>query len=445
MSYSPGDYGRPVLEVKNIDSKLSRLPQTEHSPRDTLEARCRSVIVANLERYPVEAFGILSDGSWESIVRLRHEKTTPSFGTGGLDGTGRLLPAISDRFLAAVELANKHLSGSTVVDQLVWKDCVEYRFKADGLTRPTALKFPWPVLVNTLKHSGDILLELLNVEKPDDAMQERLDRQIQVLSESPMSVSLLQASGIGKSVKKFVKACAKGQCSLDVSTERPIRGSHSSKTKPAMSPLSQLEQTLQRWKDVAANSGVQINSNDRERVEDGKDLNGQVDLRLAESCQSWRDLFLVLQQREEERRASQGARMREIRKNLATGRPRVIKVRPTKSRYDKILNRTEQKKVASCSSLATAGGNTKIKALWKESAVAAKLQKSTARPTPKVAPSFGSAVAFASTTQASATKRKTGNVISLAGGKQMKLPHSKVAEKGPTSVSKPRTPGHSRR
>jgi ribosomal protein L18 len=300
-------------------------------------------------------------------------------------------------------------------------------------------------MISSLKESGDTLLELLHMEQPDEATQEVLERQIQLLSESPMSVSLLQASGVGKSVTKFVKACAKGQCTLDVLMERPIRGSLSSKNKSIMSPLSQLEETLHRWKDVAANSGVQINSNDRERVEDGKDLNGQVDLRLAESCQSWRDLFLVLQQREEERRASQGARMREIRKNLATGRPRVIKVRPTKSRYDKILNRTEQKKVASCSSLATAGGNTKIKALWKESAVAAKLQKSTAKPTPKVAPSFGSAVAFASTTQASATKRKTGNVISLAGGKQMKLPHSKVAEKGPTSVSKPRTPGHSRR
>jgi hypothetical protein len=400
--------------------------------------------VANLERYPVEAFGILSDGSWESIVRLRHEKTTPSIGTGGLDGTGRLLPAISDRFLTAVELANKHLSGSTIVDQLAWKDCVQYRFRADGLTRPTALKSPWPVLVNTLKHSGEILLELLDVEKPDDAMQELLEHQIQVLSESPMSVSLLQASGVGKSVKKFVKACAKGQCSLDVSTERPRRGSQSSKNKPVMSPLSQLEQTLQRWKDVAANSGVQINSDDRERAEDGKDLDDQEDLRLAESCQSWKDLFLVLQQREEERRASQGARMREIRKNLATGRPRVIKVRPTKSRYDTLLDRTEQKKVASCSSIVTTRGNTKFKALRKESAVAAKLQKSSARPTPKVAPSFGSAVAFASTTQASATKRKTGNVVSLAGGKQMKPPFSKVA-KGPTSLSKPRKPGQSRR
>jgi ribosomal protein L18 len=342
--------------------------------------------------------------------------------------------------------------------------------------------------VNTLKHSGDILLELLNVEKHDDAMQELLERQIQVLRESPMSVSLLQASGVGKSVKKFVKACTKGQCSLDVSTERPIRGSQSSKNKPVMSPMSQLEQILQRWKDVAANSGVQINSDDRERAEDGKDLDDQEDLRLAESCQSWKDLFLVLQQREEERRASQGARMREIRKNLATGRPRVIKVRPTKSRYEKILDRAEQTKVASCSSITTTGGSTKIKALRKESAVAAKLQKSSAKPTPKAATSFGSAVAFASTTQASATKRKTGNVVSLAGGKEMKAPYSKVAKapsfgsavafasttqasatkrktgnvvslaggkqmkapyskvaKGPTSFSKPRKPGQSRR
>jgi hypothetical protein len=390
--------------------------------------------VANLERYPVEAFGILSDDSWESIVRLRHEKSTPTVGTGGLDGTGRLLPAISDRFLTAVERANKHLSGSAIVDNLAWKDCVEYRFKAGGLTRPAALNSPWPVVINTLKDSGDTLLELLNVEKPDDATQEILERQIQLLSESPMSVSLLQASGVGKSVTKFVKACTKGQCTLDVLMERPKRGSLSSKHKPIMSPLSQLEVTLQRWKEMAAKSGVQSNSTEQE--EEGKDLEDHVDLRLAESCQSWRDLFSVLQQRAEERRASQGARMREIRKNLATGRPRIIKVRQTKSRHDSIIDRAEQKKVAIRSPVTGSRGSTKFKALQKESAVAAKLQKSSVRPANSNPPStFGSAVAFATTTKSNATKRKTGSAISLAGGKQTKPPFSKVA-KGPTSLFK---------
>jgi hypothetical protein len=328
----------------------------------------------------------------------------------------------------------------------VWKNCVEYRFKAGGLTRPAALNSPWPVLICSLKDSGDTLLELLNVEKPDDATQELLERQIQLLSESPMSVSLLQASGVGKSVKKFVKACAKGQCPLDVLTERPKRGSLSSKNKPIMSPLSQLEETLQRWKDVAANSGVQVNST--EPSEEGNALEDQEDLRLAESCQSWRELFSVLQQRAEERRASQGARMREIRKNLATGRPRIIKVRPTKSRHDTIFDRAEQRKVASRSPVAGAGGNTKFEALRKESVVAAKLQKSSVRPTTSnQASTFGSAVAFATTTKSNATKRKrkTGNATSLAGGKQTKPPYSKVA-KGSTSLFKKLDkPGPSRR
>jgi hypothetical protein len=432
---NPPDHdARPVSQgKKEAARKVSRL-STDHSPCDTLEARCRSVVVAHLERYPVEAFSILPDDSWESIVQLRHDKTTPTVGTGGLDGTGRLLPAISDRFLTAVELANKHLSGSTVVDKLAWKDCVEYRFKAGGLTRPAALNSPWPVVIDSLKDSGDTLLKLLNVEQPDDATQEVLERQIQLLSESPMSVSLLQASGVGKSVKKFVKACVKGQCSLDVLMERPQRGSLSSLNKPNMSPLSQLEETLQRWKDVAANSGVQVNST--ERAEEGKDLEDQVDLRLAESCQSWRDLFSVLQQRTDERRASQGARMREIRKNLATGRPRVIKVRPTKSRHDNIIDRAEQKKVAPRSPVTGAGGSTKLKALRKESAIATKLQKASVRPAnSNRASTFGSAVAFASKTKSNAAKRKTGSTISLAGGKQMKPPYSKLA-KGPTSLFK---------
>lgn len=412
-----------------------------HSIKDSLQSRCRSVIAANLERYPPEAMGILASDveAWECIVRERNEKTKPSTGTGGLDGTGRLLPAVSDRFLAEVEQHNPLFSASAVVDRLAWKDCVEYKFRSGGLTRPAALQYPWPVLVNKLKRSGEALIELLNAETPSDRNQELLERYTHVLSKSPMNVSLLQASGVGKSVKKFINSCAKERpSSIDVNTQRPMRGSQqSAKVKFSLAPLAQLEETLQKWKDMAANSGVhQVSTNDRQDDDEDASFDDQEDLRRAESCHSWRELFSVLQHRETQRRTNQGARMREIRKNLATGRPKVIKVRPAKSRHDNMLERAEKKKAAtekgysySAFSMpvpaASSSGNKKMAALKKESKIARTLQKSAARPNlSKKTDCFSSAVAFATNThsKSSSGKRKDVHVVPLNGGKRMKVP-----------------------
>jgi hypothetical protein len=201
-----------------------------------------------------------------------------------------------------------------------------------------------------------------------------------------------------------------------------------------LSPLAQLEETLQKWKQMAANNGVQINSEDRQGTDEDGSFDDQEDLRRAESCQSWRELFLVLQQREEKRRANQGARMREIRKNLATGRPKVIKVRPAKSRHDNILDRAEKKKQATgkgytssvfSAAPAYASGNKKMEALKKESRIATMSQKSAARPiTSQKKPTFGSAVAFATNPHSISPTKRKGQVVTLAGGKRMKIPKS---------------------
>lgn len=433
----PAHEARPLTAAKPKDEAVKRRgthDQTLHSPNETLEARCRSVISANLERYPANALGILSEEMWDSIVRERNIKTTPNGGTGGLDGTGRLLPAIPDRFMTQVEESNPHFADSAVADRLVWSDCVEYRFRSGGLTRPAVLRMPWPVLVNKLKRSGDTLIELLSSNEPSERNQELFELHVQTLSDSPMNVSLLQASGVGKSVKKFIKTCAKkNSSSLDVHTERITKGSQS-----AVSPLVQLEQTLQRWKQMAANSGVQIQTSEKD-MEDNKETDEQTDMRLAETCQSWRQLFVVLQQREEKRRAEQGERMRKIRSNLASGRPKVIKVRPTKSRHESILEKTPKGTsfFASSSSSAAKSGNAKMQALKKESKIATTLQKSSARPSSKKKHSFGDAVAFASTSKPnSATKRRGGQLVPLGGGKSMRLPTGKRQSKD-ASTSRP--------
>lgn len=410
----------------------------ESSPSaDTLEARCLSVIAANIERYPPEAFAIISEDSWDSIVQERNEKTRPSTGTGGLDGSGRLLPAVSAPFLLKVERLNPHLADSAVADRLAWKDCVEYSFHSGSISRPPALQYPWPLLVRKLTRSGEILMELLSDDEQSDACrnQELFQRHVHALSESPMNVSLLQASGIGKAVQKFVKACEKEKPeTLNVDTELPVRGREPAGVKAAVSPLAMLKETLQRWKRMAANSGVQTSSNDAQGDQKDANINDQEDLRLAESCQSWRELYMVVKQREEKRRAKQGERMREIRQNLATGRPKVIKVRAAKSRHDSILDRADKKGGArfgssSAPPFAAAGGNAKMRALKKESRIATTLQKSSARPEQKKKASFGAAVAFATNSKPTkSTKRRAGQqVVTMAGGKRMKIPTTKAS------------------
>jgi hypothetical protein len=54
---------------------------------DSLELRCCKIIAANLERYPVEAIGVLDEEGWNAVVRERHSGTAPTKGKGGLDGT----------------------------------------------------------------------------------------------------------------------------------------------------------------------------------------------------------------------------------------------------------------------------------------------------------------------------------------------------------------------
>ena len=412
-SAPPPEDARPlassVEQKRKFIVKKGAQIRMNHSPRDTLEERCRSVVAAHLERYPPISLGILSQLEWDSVVRERNEKTTPSTGTGGLDGTGRLLPAISDRFLTEVEATHPHFADSSVTDELVWKDCVEYRFHSGGLTRPLALHYPWPILVNKVKRSGDALVGLLKPDKSSESDQTLLARHVRMLSESPMNVSLLQATGVGKSVKKFLKTCTK---------EKP--------TLLDVDAVAKLQETLQRWKDMAAHRGVQLNSSDGEAMEED-------DLVLAESCQSWRELFVVLKEREEKRRADQGKRMRAIRNNLATGRPKVIKVRPAKSRHDNILERVEKKKGAasfgsSTTTPAFSSGNAKMKALKKESRIATTLQKSSARPNANMKNSFGAAVAFATNAKPTGHSKRggAGELVAIGGGKRMKIPAKAV-------------------
>jgi len=412
---------------------------------------CRSVVVANLERYPPKAFQVCGEEDFDSLVRQRHAATKPktkgggsraaaTVSGGGLDGTGRVAPAISDKFLAEVELRNPQLRESKVVDELVWKDCVEFRFRRGGVARPPALTLPWPLLVAQIADAcGTLADSNTDVDGPE------ADRAYEVLRKSPMNVSLLQSTGAGKVIKKALKL-QKRKCD----------------TPSAVAKYERLERLLESWKELAAQSGVQgaaapspkkklktsppsadADATSSKAAGDQEEV--ERDLRVAETCLSWRQLFAALKRREEMRRESQGKRMREIRKNLACDRPKVVKVRPTPAKHSRILAHPEERKrifasSSSSSSAAAAGGGGKMLQLRKETSAVAAFQRSNhsqAVSSSRKSSSFGAAVAFAA---CSKTKRapaggggrmsKPSQVRRLAGGKQMKVPTRTVQGSG---------------
>ena len=352
--------------------------------------------------------GMLGEYAWGSIIKLKHERTAPDKGK-------RRTPAITERFLAAVEQENPHLAGSSIADKLVWKDIVDAKFPSNGLARPRGLLYPWPILVQRVARAGSDLLELYDTKEVGDKDKRNLERAVQVLFDTPMCVSLLQETEIGKTIKKFIKTTTSKKKTkaeeLGIYTER----SNKSNAKP-MSPLQQLEDLLQSWKDMAAKSGVAIHDSSRNAaVEDDGDLSA------AESCLTWRDLFTLLQDRETHRRVNQGVRMRESRALRAKNQPKIVKVRPAKAKHDAILHRPVGSRFGSSiaslppskNKFQTLRDESKVATTWQKSAPGAKIMSS----------SFGNAVAFSGVGK-SAKGLKTGatKTLALAGGKRMKVP-----------------------
>jgi hypothetical protein len=300
----------------------------------SLVDRCRTVIVAHLERYPAPVWGVLDPTEWATIIQRRHAKTRPTKGSGGLDGTGRLTPAVGERFMYEVENKNPHLANETT-DRLVWKDCVNMRFRfTNELTRPSMLSEPWPLMVQHIQQASVGLLDT----SADGAVQID-DGALARLEQAAMNVALLQATGIGKTVKKTIKSI-KTQNGEDDKT-----GS-----------LERLTSLLNGWKEMAARNGPDKDASD---------------WKLAESSNSWLELHRALSQRETSRRSAQGQRMREIRANLNADRPKVVKVRPAKAQHTKILSASS---VAHGSTSLLTPGNAKMQKIRKESSTLAHRQ-----------------------------------------------------------------------
>jgi hypothetical protein len=323
--------GRVVRRANQKQGSLSRSATGDDDDDErknraalpTLVQLCRQSIVSNLERYPPEAFGIVDPDEWDELVRLRHEGTRPkqimvrngntnitipaqpsqtptakaavtTAVVGAVDG--RLVPVVSAKFISAVEAVNLHLAESTVADELWWRYCVEFKFRRGGPTRPVALHVPWPQLVQHVQQMGEQLVLLLcsgetTSETTTRSDDDTVSRVVNRLSQLPMNVALLRDSGIGKLVKRVLK-----------------------KHQPQQEQ-EQLRQLLATWMQVAEDS-VQKAAKAAASRSTGSN-NDNDDLTLAESCRTWRDLYVTLTDRNDQVRHSQGQRMREIRKNVS--------------------------------------------------------------------------------------------------------------------------------
>jgi len=230
------------------------------------------------------------------------------------------------------------------------------------------------------------------------------------------------------------------QTPWDVNTCRPLSfQTLYDKQGTLKSPIVQLQEVLQHWKDVAASSGVQVvesnEASDEHRVDAAM-------LRIAESCRTWRKLYGVLDERETKRRENQGARMRQRRKQLAHIQPKIVKVKPAKAKHDAILNRPFERKSPTRSFGGGGGGASgggKIHQLRQETAVAASWQKAGSK-RKSSGSAFGDAVAFASAGKATG-KRKPTRAVQLSNGKRMKVPTApaRTAMKVPTTPTRAAT------
>lgn len=344
---------------------------------------CRKTIVSNLERFPPEAFDIIDPVEWAELVKLRFENTKPKRANKEASGSidGRLVPVVTAKYLRAFEECNPHLADSIEADELLWKYCVEFKFRRGGLTRPDALQLPWPKLVERVRRLGEALLE-------GDSTT------VTSLRSMPMSLSLLRDSGVGKLAKKAIKRST----TLDDTTKDTVKD------------------LIASWMKIAEEDSKAASNND---------------LSLAESCATWRDLHNALTNRNDQVRNTQGQRMREIRKNvrilsfvlyltlhqLANTRPKLVKVRPATAKQQAILAGMNSSKAAHAQKgkIAMIQNEAKIKALRQQ------------RVAPKRKAAFGEAVAFASGTKKGAAFRRQkagGTVHRLDDGQRfLKMPN----------------------
>ena len=360
---------------------------------ESLASRCRRLIAQNIDRYPADSIGTLPEIEWEAVVKMKYEMTKPKIkqqqqqqqqqktGSKNVLSDGRSKPLFTEKFIKEIEDKNEHLRKSIVIDELVWRDCVNYKFKTPT-SRPMIFKEPWPKSVKRLKLIGEELLvkvdvfndhdnneaspSSLQVRSSADASRQtgRIKKIIHELENTPMSVPLLKESEIGKVLRKVIKRMPESNTNLaEISTK--------------------FEYLLQSWKDIAKANGVAItNSNTTSNRGStstnfaSKSSNPQIlpssisgksrftsdeqhaeDVKTVKNCRQWRDIYQALHEREQKIIKTQGAKMRKIREELEVDRSRIVRAKTSSRLNNKIRS--------VCSSNSSGSSNASVRKLDK--------------------------------------------------------------------------------
>ena len=468
---------------RNNDKSLKHPPNSGQNQVQPLSLMCYKVIASKLERYPPQCLGIFSEIEWERVVKLRHQLTEPKKlsarkNSQCLNGvSGRMTPAISEKFLVELEQLNHHLSSSEIVDKWIWKDIVEYKFRRQSPSRPVTLLFPWTIQVDRLKDCGKKILQLLS-DSSDQASStednDTLQKCLETMQTVPMNVPLLTATCIGKTVHKFLKHANKRSpqnTHLNLWAPINISKKHAQTHQQRMQSQSQnltviehLENILKGWKRIASADGVAMQSSTTSTSKNSSDplqFSGRSkqttekqhaqDIAAIQTCNTWRQLYSYLSKREDNRLKKHGARMREIRQNLENNRSKVGKINTRTSRNGRNLGTITHSSTTSKDRLqavlsgkplhtglsssssqfpSMSKSKTKILQLRKEAKHVISRQGAAQKPSS----SFGSSVACASNSSKKRAVEYKGREITFGGGKKMKLP--KASSKNSSNTAK---------
>lgn len=331
----------------------------------SLSKLCQSIISSKLEKYPPEAFAILSPDEWDRIVEYRYTVTAPKHKATanassttqkqqpkiGLDSSGRMIPAINADSLQSIEECNPHLATSNVSDVLIWKDCVEYCFSTKSeYNRPKSLYLPWPLLIEKIQLSiheiqlwwndcchedgSTITGDTCATAEPNEEQEATIQKSIRVLQDSPMSVTLLESTGVGKVVSKLIKSMTKKKQQLIANQDINMNQRMQYALFGNNSMLNQLTSLVSSWKDMASANGIQIMNKDssagplstvnkpkRNTIISNEEQNRK-DMEALIHCTSWRKLFAYLQSRRASMKSEMGAQLRKSREHIHTDRLR---------------------------------------------------------------------------------------------------------------------------
>lgn len=310
----------------------------------TLASLCRKIIAKNLERYPPASFGSLAEAEWDAVIRLKYKMTAPrilaSHSATSLSG-GRKNPAVNDKVMTQIEGSNPHLSTSNVTDELVWKDCTNHRFKRGGPSRPPLLELPWPLQVKKVKKIAAELQLIFTEPVGNDVSADETEQQrtlrlkslVQALMNTPMNVPLLSETGVGKTVKKCIKDCKKREEHGVPEWYPDVHCASHPYAIANSSLLSSMKKLLEGWKQMAGATGAGACTSRGRNTSEDQHLQ---DYNSAQNCASWRSLFGILLQREQNIIKTKGAKMRKIRDDLESDRP---KMKGTATKQKKMGNR----------------------------------------------------------------------------------------------------------